>query len=295
VFYEFAGDSYISREKRSHLVWVFLALTLIGFGLLCVLRRQVADENVDQEPDVVFEPVTQLYRSYNLLMTKEMVLLTFTFLYTGLELSFFSGVYGSCIGFTEDYGDRRKQLVGLSGIFIGLGEILGGALFGILGMRTAVYGRDPIVLLGMLTHVTTFFIIFLILPFDAPFGETESIAFLQPSATLVIVAAFGLGFGDSCYNTQLYSLVGRYFVTEAPSAFAIFKFMQSIAAATAFAYSNYLDLRVQLGILVVFCIFGSYTFWSVEWSTHSAPEAEEEEAFAEEEEGEQEEEQEPQH
>ncbi|CAG0883570.1 unnamed protein product [Cyprideis torosa] len=180
VFYEFAGHSYISQEKRSHLVWVFLALTLIGFGLLCVLRRQVADENVDQEPGVVFEPVTQLYRSYNLLMTKEMVLLTFTFLYTGLELSFFSGVYGSCIGFTEDYGDRRKQLVGLSGIFIGLGEILGGALFGILGMRTAVYGRDPIVLLGMLTHVTTFFIIFLILPFDAPFGETESIAFLQP-------------------------------------------------------------------------------------------------------------------
>lgn len=44
---------------------------------------------------------------------------------TGLHLSFYAGVYSSSIGFTKRMGSNRKQLVGLSGILIGVGEILG--------------------------------------------------------------------------------------------------------------------------------------------------------------------------
>lgn len=36
----------------------------------------------------------------------------------------------------------------------------GGGLFGILGGYTNRYGRDPVVLLGMLTHLTTFLLVF---------------------------------------------------------------------------------------------------------------------------------------
>lgn len=43
----------------------------------------------------------------------------------GFELSFYSGVYSSCIGFTKEFGDSAKTLVGMSGIFIGVGEVLG--------------------------------------------------------------------------------------------------------------------------------------------------------------------------
>lgn len=43
----------------------------------------------------------------------------------GFELSFYSGVYSSCIGFTKELGDSAKTLVGMSGIFIGVGEVLG--------------------------------------------------------------------------------------------------------------------------------------------------------------------------
>jgi len=46
-------------------------------------------------------------------------------IFTGLHLSFYSGVYSSSIGFTTSLGTNSKQLVGLSGIFIGVGEILG--------------------------------------------------------------------------------------------------------------------------------------------------------------------------
>lgn len=44
---------------------------------------------------------------------------------TGIELTFFSGVYGTCISNTPQFGDNAKGLIGISGMFIGVGEILG--------------------------------------------------------------------------------------------------------------------------------------------------------------------------
>lgn len=86
----------------------------------------------------------------------------------GFELSFYSGVYSNAIGFTVQFGKSAKQLVGLSGICIGIGEISGGVLFGLLGSRTIKYGRDPIVIVGFLVHVLSFLLIYLNLPNDAP-------------------------------------------------------------------------------------------------------------------------------
>lgn len=40
-------------------------------------------------------------------------------------MTFFSGVYGTAVGHTEHFGDVAKGLIGLCGIFIGVGEIVG--------------------------------------------------------------------------------------------------------------------------------------------------------------------------
>lgn len=94
----------------------------------------------------------------------------------GLELSFFSGVYSPSIGFTKSIGESAKQLVGLSGIFIGIGEVSGGVAFGLLGARTSnKIGRDPIVILGFVIHIIAFFLIFLNLPNVANLGDTTEI------------------------------------------------------------------------------------------------------------------------
>lgn len=87
---------------------------------------------------------------------------------TGFELSFYSGVYSPSIGFTLKIGQSAKQLVGLSGICIGVGEIFGGVLFGLLGSKTIKYGRDPIVIAGFVVHLISYLLIYLNLPDDAP-------------------------------------------------------------------------------------------------------------------------------
>ena len=45
-----------------------------------------------------------------------------------------------------------------------------------------------------------------------------------------------LGLGDASFNTQCYSILSHMYQEESSSAFALFKFSQSIAAAAAFFY-----------------------------------------------------------
>jgi hypothetical protein len=77
-----------------------------------------------------------------------------------------------------------------------------------------------------------------------------------------------VGFGDSCYNTQVYSILGTAYQDQSSSAFAIFKFVQSTSAAIAFFYSNVIELQYQLLILVILCIAGTIAFCVVEWRVH---------------------------
>lgn len=149
--------------------------------------------------------------------------------FAGFELSFFSGVYSPSIGFTLKFGDIAKQLVGLSGICIGIGEIFGGVLFGLLGNRTMKFGRDPIVIMGFFVHLISYLLIYLNLPDDAPFNNTEEVGHFDPPIVwLALLCSVLLGFGDACYNTQIYSMLGGAFAKNSVAAFAVFKFTQVI-------------------------------------------------------------------
>ncbi|MCL4137939.1 UNVERIFIED_CONTAM: hypothetical protein GTU68_051888 [Idotea baltica] len=152
---------------------VFSILTAVGsLGVLTMFFLPKPSGSSDAgRVDKTGSPSQELKKSFQLFFTKKMMLLSATFFYTGLELSFFSGVYSACISFTLRFEDSKK-LVGLSGIFIGCGEILGGAVFGIFGKKTIKAGRDPIILLGYLVHSVCYFLIFMNLPSASPLGDT---------------------------------------------------------------------------------------------------------------------------
>lgn len=110
---------------------------------------------------------------------------------SGLELAFYSGVYGTCIGATARFGAAAKGLIGISGIVVGAGEIVGkftgmgqvgggagrrvharavwsgGGLFGLL-CKNNRFRRTSVVFLGMVVHFVAFYLIFLNTPGDAP-------------------------------------------------------------------------------------------------------------------------------
>ena len=50
-------------------------------------------------------------------------------------------------------------------------------MFGILGKRTIKFGRDPVVLLGFLVHIVSFYLAFLNLSSDCPFTHKDGVAY----------------------------------------------------------------------------------------------------------------------
>lgn len=131
----------------------------------------------------------------------------------------------------------------------------------------------------------------------------SNVCVLRPSVGVALLCSFLLGLGDSCFNTQLLSIIGFTFRDNSAPAFAVFKFIQvnrkcvrgyldwkfhfkfhsrnvneivissppqSIMAALAFFYSNYLLLHWQLLILVLVGFLGSMTFFLAEWVAESS-------------------------
>ncbi|XP_023067486.1 UNC93-like protein MFSD11 isoform X4 [Piliocolobus tephrosceles] len=263
IYFAWQGKTQISESDRRT---VFIALTVISLvgTVLFFLIRKPDSENIlgedessdDQDMEVnesaqnnLTKAVDAFKKSFKLCVTKEMLLLSITTAYTGLELTFFSGVYGTCIGAINKFGAEEKSLIGLSGIFIGIGEILvtliqqrfvqhlqyteycviyeelqqrfigichvnktdknicprrayillrkntdnknrrlcmsgsGGSLFGLLSKNNR-FGRNPVVLLGILVHFIAFYLIFLNMPGDAPIAPvkgTDSSAYIKSS------------------------------------------------------------------------------------------------------------------
>uniref|UniRef100_A0AAX7V7I1 Major facilitator superfamily domain containing 11 n=1 Tax=Astatotilapia calliptera TaxID=8154 RepID=A0AAX7V7I1_ASTCA len=272
IYCAWHGHVHITDKDRQTVFISLTVISLVGCFLFFLLRKPDSEFSEKIPSGVLTSAVLSAVKSCKLFITREMLLLGVSIGYTGLELTFYSGVYGTCIGAMMRFGQDAKSLIGISGICIGVGEILGGSVFGILNKRIG-FGRNPIVLLGFVTHIIAFYLIFLNIASDAPLAPEEGTdleAFITPSVGVALFCSFLLGLGDSCFNTQLLSIIGFMFHDNSAPAFAVFKFIQSIMAALAFYYSNYLLLHWQLLILVVVGFLGTITFFKVEHMASSS-------------------------
>lgn len=81
VFFQFRGKDIIDSHTR---MVVFLALTVVGvlgLGVMCLLPRPGADGS--GRTDDLGGPFNALKKSFALFKTKDMLLLSATFFYTG--------------------------------------------------------------------------------------------------------------------------------------------------------------------------------------------------------------------
>lgn len=283
IYLDWNGKTEISDSSRRNIFLFLLVASILGTLCFLVLRKSHHEEDVlsEEEGQSLLSTRTMYKHRANtamqdtksefktilqLLKTKTILLLSPCMAYSGLELSFYSAVYGTCIGATTQFGEAAKGLIGISGIVVGVGEIVGGGLFGLL-CKNNRFRRTSVVFLGMVVHFVAFYLIFLNIPNDAPvvFETTsQKNPYLTPSVSIALLCSFLLGLGDSCFNTQLYSILGCVYAEQSTPAFAIFKFIQSVCAAVAFFYSGYLLLMWQLLLMVILGFAGTLCFFVVE-------------------------------
>uniref|UniRef100_A0A8C4QSL9 UNC93-like protein MFSD11 n=1 Tax=Eptatretus burgeri TaxID=7764 RepID=A0A8C4QSL9_EPTBU len=135
VYISWQGKTHIHDSDRRLL---FILLTIIcasGALLLLIIRRvprKTGEPSIEEGSSLAdkrtwggFAEAKQALRnSVRLFFTRHMLLLNVCITYTGLQLTFFTGVYGTCLGATNHLANA-KSLIGLSGILIGIGEITG--------------------------------------------------------------------------------------------------------------------------------------------------------------------------
>ncbi|XP_041825387.1 UNC93-like protein MFSD11 [Melanotaenia boesemani] len=283
IYLDWNGKTEISDISRRNIFLFLLVASVLGTLSFLVLRTSHREEEMlSEEEGQALLSTRMMYKNrantalqdtksefktmVQLLKTKTIMLLSPCMAYSGLELSFYSGVYGTCIGATTHFGEAAKGLIGISGIVVGIGEIVGGGFFGLL-CKNSRFRRTSVVFLGMVVHFIASYLIFLNIPDDAPVvfeTTTQKNPYLTPSVSIALLCSFLLGLGDSCFNTQLYSILGHVYAEQSTPAFAIFKFIQSVSAAVAFFYSGYLLLMWQLLLMVIFGFTGTLCFFVVE-------------------------------
>ncbi|KAM4598198.1 UNC93-like protein MFSD11 [Polymixia lowei] len=283
IYFDWNGSTEISDRSRKTIFTTLLVTSVVGTLSFLALRKTHQPEEMLSEDEgqsllsarmiykqrantAVRDAKSEFKTILQLLKTKSVLLLSCCMAYSGLELSFYSGVYGTCIGATTQFGEAAKGLIGISGIVVGVGEIIGGGFFGLM-CKNNRFRRTSVVFLGMVVHFIAFYLIFLNIPDDAPVvlkTSTQNKPYLTPSVSIAMLCSFLLGLGDSCFNTQLYSILGHVYAEQSVPAFAIFKFIQSIFAAVAFIYSGYLLLTWQLLLMVILGFTGTLCFFMVE-------------------------------
>ncbi|KAM7534346.1 hypothetical protein Aperf_G00000117950 [Anoplocephala perfoliata] len=178
--------------------------------------------------------------------------------FTGLNLTFYSGVYGTCLSRMKVFGKNAKSYIGLSGIFIGVGEVIGGLLstLGSSRIRPVFF-----MIFGFLSAILSAILAFLMIPSEAPIHETPMVSYIEPTVYVAMLIAALLGLSDTLWATQICAIIGKIYPTDVDSvvtaaAFALFKFIQSVTSAVAFFYSLDLFLHWQLLIFVIFAVLG---------------------------------------
>lgn len=185
VFKVFDTDR-IEEDTRKLVFQVLTAVSTAGLLLLLTMRKPPQQTNLgpaegvssaDKELRIPEEPRERpltaawhaLRDAFRLFLTGRMLMLALMFVYTGLSLTFFSSVYSSSIAFTEAMGEGRKRLIGMSGICIGVGEVVGGIVFGTLASKFGGCAGWPVVVMGFFVHCFSYLGALLNLPNSAPF------------------------------------------------------------------------------------------------------------------------------
>ena len=261
VYFQFRGNKDIDSETRTMVVTVLMCMATAGTFVVTFLRPTPWTQHEAKK-----SPLQALKDSFKLFFKQDMLMLSFTFLYTGIKLNICFALYGTCIGFTNAFGTESKGLTNLAGIFTAIGEVLSSTILGLFGKRTSATGRKPIIILGFVVSMVAYLLIFLNLPNECPLGETDpaETAIIPSNKYLAVLAGFLLGFSDAIFNTQAITILGSVFAEESASAFMIYKFLQSLAASAAFWYSPVLKLYWQLLIATTINVANATCLWLVE-------------------------------
>lgn len=251
----------LDNTTRSLIYTTFALIACGSIFFFFGIQSSNMSDSVSSYPELeAVGPFAAMKSSVKLIKTKHILLLSLSFSYCGFVLTLLSGVLETAIGFTMRFHIKAKEMIGLTGVFISIGEVFGAILMGISSWRLSRVGRSFVLFGAFSSHLVAYLLIFLTLPNESTIRENNESAIIPPSKILCVFSAFLLGLGDAIYNTQIICVLSILYNDNSANAYALYKFFQSFFASISYIYTAHVGLYYQLLILTVFSIAGTICF-----------------------------------
>lgn len=235
------------EEYRRSLVITLLSI-YVGIGVFAVLfviamldrltggldRRKAQESSVNL-----------LIATIKHLKDKRMILVLPLTLFSGLEQAFTFGDFTQAF-ITCSLGIHR---VGFVMICFGATD----AFFSLtLGRLTKYTGRIPVFISGALIHLSVIIMMLIWRPHHSLLW------------VFYVIAAL-LGYCDAVWQTQINAMYGVFFADNQEAAFSNYRLWESLGFVIAFAYANFLCIKVKLIILLVVLIISLVGYFIAEY------------------------------
>ncbi|CAJ0567704.1 unnamed protein product, partial [Mesorhabditis spiculigera] len=261
-------DREITESTQYVLYGVFTGVSLLGAIILLVLPNpptNPSDEKkleADGEKNHWGEVAEELYKSARLVITFDFLLIAIPSAFTGIELSFWSGVYPTSLSFTKQFHSQinTNVLIALNCIAVGCGELLGGLIFGVFGRKGAKIGRSPFVWFGTILSIIAYILVWLNIPGPASIDKTYEVSTFHPNVPIALICGFIMGFFDNCINSMIYAYIAVQYEGQTKQAYALSKFFHSLLGAVCLFYGGKFTIQTQLSILLVGTVVSVISF-----------------------------------
>jgi len=265
VIFQIQGETSLTFELRQKILITLSVVSLVATVMFFFLKKPVNNNRKIHH----LGALEATRKTGQIFCSEEILGLLIPFCFVGFQQSFGNGVYSACLGFTEAFGDYRKQLIPISGAVYGTGGTLGG-IFHILitrqkWLKSSKYFLSILFVIGIVVEIFAFIGAYINLPNDSVFGETKQKALIEPQLSLALVCIFLVGAGDSFMNTYIYSLLSKMHPDYGAQTCALYKFVKSMAMAGYFFASLKFGLHGQMLLLLSTGVVSAITFSYTEW------------------------------
>ncbi|XP_072359612.1 protein unc-93 homolog A-like [Scyliorhinus torazame] len=227
---------------------IYTGVGIAGVILVAFFLDQFDQDDVKQFKEKDINLLSVLVATFTQLKDKRQCLLIVMTMYSGFEQGFLAGDY------TKAYVTCTIgiQYVGYVMICFGASNSIFSAIFGRISRFT---GRIGLFAFATITNLASIIALFL----WHPQLEQMAVFFVFPCLW---------GMADAVWQTQTNALYGVLFLENKEAAFANYRLWESVGFVTAFAYANFLCIKVKLIILVIVLILGMALYGIVEYTEY---------------------------
>ncbi|CAH0382424.1 unnamed protein product [Bemisia tabaci] len=269
LFFLLDKKAKVDTSTRYLILNVLIGIAFVAVVLFCFIRPAASEDSAQKKKTRRQEGFWEaLVKSWKVFIDKDMLLLTPIFCFSGMQMSYSNVIFITSVGFTLNLTTYSKQLVPLSGIFIGFGVIFGGIVQYLCKKKCKFdYERSLFLSAGQFCYIISFVLTVLNFPNDAVFGDTENVGIVFNSVPICLLASFMIGVGQMYTLSNTTNLVAVMFRQQSSQCSAIFNFVKFGASGMTYFYCQFLGLHYQVAILASFGIVGLILFLVVDART----------------------------